>query len=129
MACFLTAVLSSLVMSSCITRGYSDSDEIPGDSRFEKLRIADSVVNEEHFRVLRKELGARLPGVRENDLARLRLERVEQEGFDTRESVRVVVSLSLSGNRYPKPIVQAAVELVKADVDRLRKPQGRTGGN
>jgi hypothetical protein len=122
----LTTVLSSLMMCSCITHGYSDSVEIRADSRLEKLRIADAIVNDEHLHLFRRELKVLLPDVPEEDLVNLRLERIEQQLSESTtagaaETVRVIVSLQISGTRDPKPIVEAAVELVKADAERLRR--------
>ena len=122
----LGAVLSSFVVASCITRGYRDSVEIRADSRLEKLRIADSIVNDDYLRHLRSELKVLLPDVREEELGTLSLERMEQQlpqstASDAAEMIRVIVSVKTSGNRDPMPIVQAAVGIVKTDIDRVRR--------
>lgn len=114
-----------IVICSCISRGYSDSVEIRASTRLEKLRMADSVVNDEYLHHLRDKLKVLLPDVRDDDLRNLRLDRLVQElpqsmPTDQSETVRIIVSVHIAGNRDPKPIIKAAIGLVKADLDRVR---------
>jgi hypothetical protein len=93
-----------------------------GNTTEEKVAIARSIATEDRVTRLRQELKARLPGVTDEQLARLGL-RWNEFHFTSLgagksgTTVTVAVGIRVDGSFDPKPILDAAVGILEPEIN------------
>jgi hypothetical protein len=117
-------VAGILVLAACtMTKTFQHAIEVKrGSTIEEKLAIAMAIVTEERVVRLRRELKARLPGVTDQQLARLglRWNEIHYGSLGDGRSgtaVAVAVGIQVDGSFDPQPIVDAAVAILEPEIN------------
>jgi hypothetical protein len=115
---------SALIVTACtVTKTSQHAIEVKrGSTIAEKVAIAKAVVTEDRVMRLRQELKARVPGVTDQQLARLglRWNEMHYQSLGDGKSgttVTVAVGIQIDGSFDPKPILDAAVAILEPEIN------------
>lgn len=128
----LMLLASTLIVSACTgTKTSQYAIEVKrGGTIAEKVAIAKAIVTEDRVVRLRQELKARLPGVTDQQLARLglRWNEIHYQSLGDGKSgttVTVAVGIQIDGSFDPQPIIDAAVAILEPEINS--SPASSTG--